>query len=111
MSESAHKAIEFILKNRKEFAAAKAKRCHLEEFRKSKKALLMTEALKTGIEAANAQERYAYSQPDYQALLEGLAEAIEIEEFLKWGMEAARMRVDVWRSEEASNRMTDKATQ
>jgi len=40
-----------------------------------------------------------------------LAAAIEIEEFLKWGMEAARMRVDVWRSEEASNRMTDKATQ
>ena len=108
---SAHEAIDYILKNRKEFAAAKAKRCHLEEFRKSKKALLMTEALKTGIEAANAQERYAYSHPDYQALLEGLAEAIEIEEFLKWGMEAARMRVDVWRSEEASNRMTDKATQ
>jgi len=108
---SAHEAIDYILKNRKEFAVAKAKRCHLEEFRKSKKALLMTEALKTGIEAANAQERYAYSHPDYQALLEGLAAAIEIEEFLKWGMEAARMRVDVWRSEEASNRMTDKATQ
>ena len=108
---SAHEAIDYILKNRKEFAAAKAKRCHLEEFRKSKKALLMTEALKTGIEAANAQERYAYSHPDYQALLEGLAAAIEIEEFLKWGMEDARMRVDVWRSEEASNRMTDKVTQ
>jgi len=108
---SAHDAINYILKNREEFSKAKAARCHLEEFRKSKKALLMTEALKTGIEAANAQERYAYSHPDYQALLEGLAAAIEKEEFLKWGMEAARMRVDVWRSEEASNRMTDKAAQ
>lgn len=108
---SAHEAIDYILKNRKEFAKAKSERCYLEEFRKSKKALLMTEALKQGIEAANAQERYAYSHPDYQGLLEGLAAAIEKEEFLKWGMEAARMRVDVWRSEEASNRMTDKATQ
>ena len=108
---SAHEAVNYILKNRDEFAKAKAKRCYLEEFRKSKKALLMTEALKTGIEAANAQERYAYSHPDYQALLEGLAAAIEKEEFLKWGMEAAKMRVDVWRSEEASNRLTDKAAQ
>ena len=71
----------------------------------------MKDALVLGYEAANAQERYAYSHPDYQSLLEGLAAAIEKEEFLKWGMEAARMRVDVWRSEEASNRMTDKAAQ
>jgi len=108
---SAHEAVNYILKNREEFAKAKAKRCHLEEFRKSKKALLMTEALKTGIEAANAQERYAYAHPEYQSLLDGLAAAIETEEFLKWGMEAARMRVEIWRSEEATNRMTDKAAQ
>ena len=108
---SAHEAVNYILKNRDEFAKAKAKRCYLEEFRKSKKALLMTEALKTGIEAANAQERYAYAHPEYQELLNGLAVAIETEEFLKWGMEAARMRVEIWRSEEATNRLTDKATQ
>ena len=108
---SAHQAIDYILTNRKEYAKAKADRVRLEEFRKSKKAILMTEAMKTGIEAANAQERYAYAHPDYIALLDGLAAAVETEEFFKWGMEAARMRVDVWRSEEASNRLTDKAAQ
>ena len=108
---SAHQAIDYILTNRKEYAKAKADRVRLEEFRKSKKALLMTEALKTGIEAANAQERYAYAHPEYQELLNGLAVAIETEEFLKWGMEAARMRVEIWRSEEATNRLTDKAAQ
>mgnify|MGYP003704366111 CR=1 FL=1 len=108
---AADKAITYILANRKEFAKAKADRVRLEEFRKSKKAILMTEAMKTGIEAANAQERYAYAHPDYIALLDGLAAAVETEEYLKWGMEAARMRVDVWRSEEASNRLADKAAQ
>ena len=39
------------------FGEAKAQRVYLEEFRKSKKALLMKDALTLGIEAANAQER------------------------------------------------------
>lgn len=103
------KAIDFILANAKHFAAAKSKRVYLEEFRKSKKALLMRDAMLRGIEAANAQEREAYAHPEYLELLEGLASAIEIEEMLKWKLEAARMRVDVWRSEEATNRTTDKA--
>ena len=37
------------------YGAAKAQRVYLEEFRKSKKALLMKEALTMGYEAANAQ--------------------------------------------------------
>jgi hypothetical protein len=110
MEHEAHRAVDFILRNREEFAKAKAERCYLEEFRKSKKALLMAEALKMGVEAANAQERYAYSHIDYIALLDGIKQAIEREEVLKWGMEAARMRVDIWKSEEYNNRMQDKAT-
>lgn len=105
-----HQAVDFIIKKAPEFAKAKSKRVYLEEFRKSKKALLMKDALTKGIEAANAQEREAYSHPEYMELLEGLAVAIEVEETLKWHLEAARMRVDVWRSEEASNRLMDKST-
>ena len=92
------------------YGEAKAQRVYLEEFRKSKKALLMKDALVLGYEAANAQEREAYANPEYQQLLRGLAEAIEIEENLKWKMEAARMRVEIWKAEEYSNRMTDRAT-
>lgn len=111
MEHEATLAVDYILKNRKKYAEAKAQRVYLEEFRKSKKALLMTEALGLGIEAANAQERYAYSHIDYIGLLDGIKEAVEHEEFLRWGMEAARMRVEIWRSEEASNRMQDKVMQ
>jgi hypothetical protein len=106
-----HAAVDFILKNAPSFAAAKAKRVQLEEFRKIKKALLMSEALKMGTEAANAQERYAYGHPDYKEVVDGLAAAIEAEESLKWQMEAAKMRCDIWRTEEATNRMTDRTTQ
>ena len=106
-----NKAVHFILANSAKYAKAKSQRVYLEEFRKTKKALLMKDALTMGIEAANAQEREAYAHPEYQELLKGLAEAIEVEETLKWNLEAARMRTDIWRTEQANNRLTDKAAQ
>lgn len=111
MDNAPHAAVDYILKNREAYAQAKAKRVYLEEFRKSKKALLMKEALIKGIEAANAQEREAYAHEEYVELLAGLAAAIEREETLKWGMEAARMRCDIWRTEQANERMLGKATE
>jgi hypothetical protein len=106
---NAHAAIDFIILNSGDYAKAKAKRVFLEEFRKSKKALLMKEAI-LKFEAVNAQEREAYSHPEYQELLKGLAAAIEVEEDLKWKLEAARMRVDCWRTEESTKRMEMRAT-
>ena len=106
---NAHAAIDFIIRNSGDYAKAKAQRVYLDEFRKSKKALLMKEAM-LKFEAVNAQEREAYSHPEYQELLKGLAAAIEVEEDLKWKLEAARMRVDCWRTEESTKRMEMKAT-
>jgi len=105
-----HAAVDFILKHAPEYAKAKAERVFVEEFRKSKKALLMRDALARGIESAAGQEREAYSHQEYIDLLKGLQEAIEIEETLKWKLEAARMRTEIWRTESANNRMTDNAT-
>ena len=102
------RAIEYILKHSKEYAQAKANRVYIEEFRKSKKAILMGLSNES---AANAQERYAYAHPEYSELLLGLKAAIEIEEQLKWNLTAAQLRIDVWRSQEASNRFVDKAAQ
>lgn len=93
------------------YGEAKAQRVYLEEFRKTKKAMLMKEALKLGVEAANAQEREAYADPAYHQLLKGLAVAIEAEETLKWQMEAARLDIEIWRSREATNRTQDRAHQ
>ena len=101
-----NKAVDYILANASKFAQAKANRVFIEEFRKSKKALLMSQSK---AEAANAREQDAYSSPEYVELLQGLKEAVETEERLKWELVAAQLRVDVWRSEEASNRNQDKA--
>ena len=109
--DAPHTAVDFILKNAAQYAKAKSNRIYLEEFRKTKKALLMKDALTKGIEAANAQEREAYADAEYQELLKGLAEAFEIEETLKWKMETARMRIDIWRTEQANERMAVKAAE
>ena len=93
------------------YGEAKAQRVYLDEFRKSKKALLMKNALEMGYEAANAQEREAYADPAYLQLLKGLAAAIEKEETLRWEIEAARLDIEVWRTREATNRMQDRAHQ
>jgi hypothetical protein len=93
------------------YGEAKAQRVYLDEFRKSKKALLMKEALSMGFEAANAQEREAYADPEYHQLIKGLAEAIRQEETLKWQIEAARLDIEIWRTREATNRVQDKAHQ
>ena len=102
----ADKAIHFIYEQSRPFAKARAERIYLEEFRKSKKALLMAQST---AEAANAREQYAYSHHEYIALLEALRAAVEEEEALRWQLVAAQARVEVWRSEEASARRVDRA--
>jgi hypothetical protein len=106
-----YKAIEFILEQAPKFAEAKAQRIYLEEFRKTKKALLMKDALARGIDSGIAQEREAYAHYEYQELLLGLQAAIEKEETLKWKLTAAQMKSDIWRSEQASERLGIKTTE
>lgn len=102
-----HKAVDFLLANAGKYAQAKASRIYIEEYRKSKKALLMGECQE---KAVNAREQYAYSHPEYISLLEGLKAAVEVEESLRWAQIAAQLRVEIWRSEQASNRNIERAT-
>jgi len=106
-----YKAIEFILEQAPKFAVAKSQRIYLEEYRKTKKALLMKDAMTKGFDSAVAQEREAYAHPEYQELLHGLAVAIEQEETLLWKLRAAQMKSDIWRSEQASERLGVKTTE
>jgi len=100
-------AIEYIFEQGKRFAEAKANRIYCEEFRKSLKAILMKRSIES---AVNAQERDAYSDPEYVALLKGLKAAVEAEEEIRWGLVAAQARIEVWRSKEATNRAEGRAT-
>lgn len=103
-----HDAVDFIYRQAPKYAKAKAERVWIEEFRKSKKALLMKACPESSIAA---QEREAYADPEYRALLDGLKAAVEAEETLRWGLVAAQARVEIWRTEQANNRVMDRATQ
>jgi hypothetical protein len=85
-------------------AQAKANRIYLEEFRKTKKAILMRDASDDGMVTIAAQEREAYSHEEYQKLLLGLKEAVQEEERLRWLMIGAQAKIEVWRSFESSKR-------
>ncbi len=102
-------AVEELWKAAPEHAKAKSERVYLEEFRKSKKALLMRDAELAGHKTAAAQEREAYSHPDYIAVLAGLRAAVEREELARWRMVSCQAAVEVWRSTEASNRAVDRS--
>lgn len=96
-----YKCLDYIRDHAKQYAQAKANRVYLEEYRKSLKATLM--ATQIG-EPVNAREIYAYAHHDYTRLLEGIREAIEVEENLRWKLIAAQAKIEVWRSLSANQR-------
>jgi hypothetical protein len=102
-----HKAVDYILKHAALFAKAKAERTYIEQYRKSLKAMLMKRSMENAI---GAQEREAYAHPEMIDLLKGLQAAVEIEEKLKWDITAAELRVEIWRTEQANNRVEGKIT-
>ena len=106
MENPANAAIDFILKNASKFAQCKGTRVQLEEFRKSKKAILMSQEEGT----LGAKEMYAYAHPEYVALLMDIKQAIAEEEELKYKLEAAKLRVEVWKTEEYTKRVEMKLT-
>ena len=93
--------------NAPKLAAAKANRVYMEEFRKTLKAQLMKDC---GESSVGAQEREAYASDIYVGHLKGLQAAVEAEETLRWQMVTDQAAVEVWRSQEASNRTMDRST-
>lgn len=107
--QRAEAAVMFLRDKAALYAKAKSERIHIEEFRKSQKSLSMREAEINGARTAAIQERDAYTSQEYLELLEGLKAAVEEEEKLRWEMEAAKLTVEVWRTQQANNRALDRA--
>jgi len=101
-------AMETIWKTAPMLAKAKSERVYLDEYRKSLKAILMKACDES---SAVAQEREAYADPAYIKHLEALRTAVEQEELLRWRMVASEAAIEIWRSQEASNRMIDRSAQ
>jgi len=108
MEHDPHKAVEYIIKESGNYAAAKANRTYIENYLRSARSRLMLESDASSIAA---KEMEAYANDDYIALLHGLKGAVEQEEKLKWKLIAAQARIEIWRSQEATNRTIDRATQ
>lgn len=88
----------------KKYAKAFAQREYLDEFKKSKLAMLMKKYERDGFNTAAAQEREARADSAYIELLDGLKTATETAEALKWELKIAEIGAEVWRTKEASKR-------
>lgn len=74
---------------------------YLQEFRKSKKAILINMKA-TG--TVQEKESFAYSHPEYMKLLEDIREAEFNYEKARLNEKIIFAKIDVWRTEEANNR-------
>ena len=103
-------AVDYMVAKAGEYAQAEANKVYMEEMRKTIKAEVMIEAEALGHKTAAMQEREAYASEKYIRHLELLRTAVEERERLRWMLIAAQARIEVWRSQEASNRAEGKAT-
>ena len=102
-----NEAVDYMIRHSKEYAIAKANVVYLENFRKTQKAICFQSSLRSTMAEKEAD---AYAHKDYIAVLVGLKEAVEDAERLRWMLVAAQARIDIWRSQEASNRNVDRNT-
>lgn len=105
---SPFKALDFIRDNAQAYALAKANVVYMTEYRKTIKAMLMSNSSE---KTESAKETYAYSHDNYKSHLLALQSAIEQAEKMRWLMIAAEAKIEVWRSLEASARTEGKITQ
>lgn len=99
------KCLDYIRDNAPAYAQAKATRLHLEQYRKSLKALKMNQSKG----AQHIRESFAYADPEYIVLLENYKNAVEEETKLLYLMKCAEDKIEVWRTMQANNRFIDKA--
>ncbi len=98
-------AVDYMIKNASAYANAKGERLYIENFLRSKKSMLMNQS---DAKTVADREAFAYAHPEYIELISGLRAAVIQEEGIKWKLEAAKISVEIWRSQEASNRHQDR---
>lgn len=109
--EDAEKSANYIRDNAGKHGKSKGDALYLKEFRKSIKAQLMN-----GIPVESAckmkvsdKENYAYSHPDYIQHLKALQLATEESIRLDAMYKAAALKIEIWRTQSATNRNIDRS--
>ena len=105
---SPFKALDFIRDNSSKYAQAKADVVYVMEYRKSLKAILMSQSI---AKTQSEREAEAYANEDYLSHLHAIREAVAVAEQLRWLMVAAESKIEVWRSLESTARAEGRATQ
>ena len=90
-------------------AKARAEREYIDEFKKSKLAMLMATAETPGAASVAAQERDARRHPEYLELLTGLKVAVETCERCEWELRVALKGADLWQTQQANERAERRA--
>lgn len=93
--EDAQKAGDYVRDHASAAATARAERLYVEEYRKTLKAELMKEH---AAESIGAQEREAYSDPRYKEHLIAIRDAVRRDEYERYMIEAAKIKVSAWQS-------------
>ena len=107
--EAIERRLQELRETAKKYAAAVAQKEYLEEFKKSKLAMLMKKHERDGFKTTAAQEREARADADYLGLLDGLKVATEAAEGLRWELKIAEIGAEVWRTKESSRRAERRA--
>ncbi|CAB4195554.1 hypothetical protein UFOVP1298_26 [uncultured Caudovirales phage] len=109
MSDKAEARLNELRITSKDFSEAMGLRNYLEEFKKSKLALLMKDAEARGFTSAAAQEREARAHEEYLDLLIDLKTAFIDSERLRWELEITKLGVAVWQTTNANERAERRA--
>ncbi len=96
-----------LYKMAQDLATYRGQRIAAENYRKILKSRLMKEALKNKHTSYQAQEREAYSHPDYEKVIEAIEIATVEETKAYWALTLFQTEIDVWRTEQANNRRLD----
>ena len=99
--EALEKALDYLRDTSDHCAQKRADRLYLDDYSRVLRATIMSEHLS---EPVNAQERYAYSDIRYRNHLEALKISIYEDEKARFLREAAAVKIEVWRSEQANER-------
>jgi len=84
------------------YSDAKSKRTYLEHFRQSKLAMLAAQAETEDpdkYKTAASRDEYARRHPEYIQVLEGLRDAVAVEEKCRWNLKKREWKFEAWRSE------------
>jgi hypothetical protein len=84
------------------YAEAKANSFQVQEFKKTQRSILYGRAL--GKTVAD-KEHWVNIQPEMEQANKAIAIAIEAEEELRWKLKQNELRIEVWRTEQANQRM------